>query len=229
MVRWVLWHSHNLAKQQVKKRKQTTLKKWGVENVAQLPTIRKKMEKTAILNGNTIYTFARKDIQERNKQTYRERYGVTNPSQIPGATAKILKNRVATWLSKYGVDNPMKVSEIARKWAIQNKVTPTSYEQKVMDMNVGLRYVGDMQMAVDADNRVRYPDFVSETDFAKVVEVIGNPYFHGPKFTGKSYKEHAEDIQNHYAKAKIDCCIIMWHEFGDLNKIKEKILHFLRS
>jgi hypothetical protein len=109
-----IWKNRDKKAVAKQRKKQTNLKRYGVEDSSHLP-----------------------EVQERRKKTNLERYGVENPMHNPEIAKKALENsggpppprygednhfsnpevqaRIReTWIQKYGVDNPQK-SEIIRE------------------------------------------------------------------------------------------------------------------
>ena len=95
----------------LKKRKQTNLKKYGVENVAQIKDIQVKMQKTNLKKYGATNPSKNQQIIEKRKQTNLQRYGETAPSKNKQVQDKIKKTNI----EKYGVDNPLKNKTIKQK------------------------------------------------------------------------------------------------------------------
>ena len=64
------------------KRKQTFLKKYGVENISQLEQIKKKKCQTQMKNFGVSYSFQSKELKQKSKQTMQQKYGVDHISQV---------------------------------------------------------------------------------------------------------------------------------------------------
>lgn len=87
--------------------KQTNLERYGVENVFQSPTVREKCVNTCIERYGVSNAAKTDMVQNKMKQTFLEKYGVKNPTQSPIVQEKVKK----TYLEKYGVEHPWKLNE----------------------------------------------------------------------------------------------------------------------
>ena len=76
-----------------KKRTQTCLEKYGVENPAQSKEIQEKMKQTCLEKYGVENPLQSKEIQEKYKQTCKEKYGVENPSQLKEKREKAKQTR----------------------------------------------------------------------------------------------------------------------------------------
>ena len=111
--------------------RQTKKEKYGNENYVNLE--KAKLTKKERY-GDENYT-----NRERAKNTLRERYGVDNCSQVEGSRNKAKE----TWVTNYGVDNPMKDSEIKQKqidtvnqkYGVENVSQLQSIKEKVVETN----------------------------------------------------------------------------------------------
>ena len=81
--------------------KKNLKKKYGVENVSQLESVKKKKEETALKNYGVKNPLQSREVQEKLKQTCLEKYGVSNPRQAE----EIKRKAEQTCLQKYGVKN----------------------------------------------------------------------------------------------------------------------------
>lgn len=121
------------------KRKATTLKKYGVENISSAKLIRtkvasklsertfeqkqeslKKYEKTCLKNHGVTNPNKSKSIREKTKRTNLEKLGVEHPTQSPKVIEKMQINN----LEKYGV---LSISQIA---SVQEKKDKSTYRRK---------------------------------------------------------------------------------------------------
>ena len=93
------------------KKKQTCLKKYGVENPFQNKEVQEKMRWTNLKNFGVEYPTQSREVQEKRKQTFMEKYGVENPSQ----NKEIQEKMKQTCMEKYGVNNPLKNKEVLEK------------------------------------------------------------------------------------------------------------------
>jgi hypothetical protein len=118
----------------MKKTKETTLERYGVEHQMHSEEIKEKTKQTSLQKYGTEYPMQNKDIQEKTKQTNLERYGVEYLSQNLEIKEKIKQvnlrkigvenqfqsNKIKetiklTNLERYGVENPSQSEEIKKK------------------------------------------------------------------------------------------------------------------
>jgi hypothetical protein len=93
------------------KKKQTCLKKYGVENPSQSKEIRNKSKQTCLKKYGVEYSLQSEKIRDKSKQTNLKRYGFENPFQ-----SKDIKNKIKkTNLKKYGFENPFQSEEVKDK------------------------------------------------------------------------------------------------------------------
>ena len=109
------------------KRKQTSLKHYGVEIPSKCQIIKDKMKRTLLDVYGVDHPSKSPEIQERKRQTTLNHYGVENPFASPEIKEKIKQ----TCLDKYGEENPaqsqmVKDKIISKSAEIQQK----SYETK---------------------------------------------------------------------------------------------------
>lgn len=93
------------------KRKITTSKKYGVDNIAKSELSKEKFKQTMLENHGVENPSYSNEIVEKRKNTHREKYGVDNIFQLYSTKEKIK----TTNLKKYGVENPSQSPEIAIK------------------------------------------------------------------------------------------------------------------
>ena len=95
----------------IDKMKKTCLEKYGVENAHQSDIIKDKIKQTCLEKYGVENPRQNKDIKIRAKQTCLEKYGVENPSQ-----AQTIKDKkIETSLKHYGVPSPNMIKEIKDK------------------------------------------------------------------------------------------------------------------
>lgn len=99
------------------KRKNTCLKKYGVENQLSSPEIKEKIKKTNIEKYGFDHHLKNKNILNKQKSTNLKKYGVDCILKSPKVKEKI-KN---TLIEKYGVDNIFKEKEIIKKLSFNKK------------------------------------------------------------------------------------------------------------
>jgi len=94
------------------KRKQTCLKKYGVENISQVKTIKEKKKQASLKKYGTEYTFQAKEVKQKSRQTMLEKYGFEYPLQ----NKEIRKQFRQTCLERYGSEYPLQNKEIQEKF-----------------------------------------------------------------------------------------------------------------
>lgn len=116
------------------KRIETTMERYGVENVYQSEEIKEKIKATTLKNFGVEYATQNPEIQAKMAQTNIERYGVRSPLQNKEILAKVQKTNIErygdvcslknpevkaksqkTLMDKFGVDTPFKSKEIQAK------------------------------------------------------------------------------------------------------------------
>lgn len=78
--------------------RQNNIVKYGVENISQLQSVKKKKEGKCNKGHGKPWT---EETRLAIRQTMRSRYGVDHPSQLPD----YLEKRKQTWVKKYGVEH----------------------------------------------------------------------------------------------------------------------------
>jgi len=93
------------------KTKQTCLKKYGVINIAQLEGVQEKRKQTCLKKYGVEYSSQAPEVKEKVRQTCLKKYGVEYSSQAP----EVKEKAIQTCLKKYGVINPSQVPEFKKK------------------------------------------------------------------------------------------------------------------
>ncbi|MFA5153416.1 MAG: hypothetical protein WC554_12705 [Clostridia bacterium] len=97
--------------ERIEKRKKTTLKKYGVENIAQSKDIQIKIKNTLMDKYGYSNVSQSSIIKEKREKTNIERYGGKTPASNKDVREKMKK----TSLEKYGFENPIQNKEIKQK------------------------------------------------------------------------------------------------------------------
>jgi len=107
----ILNHGTKHRKRGLQKRKQTNLKKYGVENPSQYEEIKEKKKQTTMKNYGVENPSQDENIKKKKIETCLKNYGVENPSQN-----KTIRNKQkATCMENHGVEYPSQNPEIALK------------------------------------------------------------------------------------------------------------------
>lgn len=113
------------------KRKETNIKRYGVENNMHAPGIKEKKIETWEKNYGVNNPVKSDIIKTKIKNTNIKKYG--GPTPFSGEEQKA--QRTETWLNKYGVDNPVKNPEVQQKMKDTYKET-TGYEHPMKNPEV---------------------------------------------------------------------------------------------
>ena len=108
------------------KRKETCLRKYGVENASCSNIVKEKMKKTCLEKYGCEYSLQRKDVREKIEKTCMEKYGVKNVFQNNELSKKrkesfeknkdrINEKRKQTNIERYGVDCVLKNKDVQEK------------------------------------------------------------------------------------------------------------------
>lgn len=104
------------------KKTEAVKEKYGVENISQIPEVRKRantsikkaqkqrmktLKENNIKNYGVEYTFQRNDCKENIKKSLKNKYGVEHPLQ----NEQIKEKQKQTMIKRYGADNAMHVKE----------------------------------------------------------------------------------------------------------------------
>ena len=133
------------------KRKDISLKLYGVENSAQRPDVRKKIsekcegfddkrKQTMIERYGTDKPMLSEDLRCKQKQSVRDKYGVDNVSQIP----EVKEKREQTNLQKFGhkqflaseEGKQKKIDSMIVKYGVVNAFQSEEVKQKIKDTNL---------------------------------------------------------------------------------------------
>lgn len=201
----------------------------GVDNPFLVPEIQQKAYETNLRNHGGHHSQQCPEVREKAKRTWMEKYGVDNPSK-----AEEIKLRIKqVWMGKYGVPFPPQ-----SLWVNQTQSFPNKIEQTVDSLSpVNVVYTGDGAYWVQhkGASRARNPDFVvlsaeqlvlyqggadlNGLRTSAILEVFGD-FWHGPKITGKSRREHRREVLDYYAQAGI-ACLVIWE--GDIKKDPKRV------
>lgn len=117
-----------------KKRKESNIEKYGVDNPSKSNIIKEKVKNTNKKKFGVEYPLQSELISNKSKKYFLEKYGVDNPSKIKEVREKAEKTNIKIYgfknammsnkikndlkkyfLEKYGVDNPSKIKEVRNK------------------------------------------------------------------------------------------------------------------
>ena len=124
----------------LEKRKETTIERYGIDNVSKRQDVREKLSTT------TRSTAKIRNIKTR--ETNLARYGVESTNSLE----EVLVKRKATIIEKYGVDHPLKVPEIAA--SVSKKNSENSKERMAKAKETKLEVYGNEHY----NNRAKYTE-----------------------------------------------------------------------
>lgn len=147
----------------LEKRKQTSLKKYGVEYALQNTKIKEKAKDTLFLNYGVEYPSHSKEIRDKFKNTCLKKWGVEHPSQsdiiknkmketcyrnsgysYPMQNQKTKEKSKQTLLENYGVENPSQSLDIQnmikeknlKKWGVEYTLQNEIVKQKGIETSL---------------------------------------------------------------------------------------------
>jgi hypothetical protein len=140
-------------------RTQTTLKKYGVENISQLKEIKEKKSNLSFEKYGKSSIFETEDYKNRMKEQFLETYGVDNVSKSPLIVNKIKETK----LKKYGKENNSQTEEnkekvkntILKKHGVEHFFQSDLFKTKTKETNIkkyGSEYAST---SIDIKNKKR--------------------------------------------------------------------------
>lgn len=140
-------------------RKESNLKKYGVEYTLQVPEIRERIKNTTIEKYGVDNVFQSEQVKKKIKETNLEKYGVENPTNCKEIRDKQISTMLARYgvgyatqsdylygkikhtnIIKYGVDNPLGNEDIRNKILADRKErTGYSYVSQVPEIKEKIR------------------------------------------------------------------------------------------
>ncbi|MDR0675787.1 MAG: DNA adenine methylase [Elusimicrobiota bacterium] len=110
------------------KRKQTCLKKYGVEYAHQSQKVKEKIKNNMIQNYGSVKNYYKK-IREKTKKTCLEKYGVESAGQVEAFKEK----RINTMVNKYGYRAPVQNKEILKQIIATKKEKYGEHLEKIVE------------------------------------------------------------------------------------------------
>jgi hypothetical protein len=132
----------------VDKVKKTNIERWGVDHPMQLSEIKDKVKKTNIERWGVDHPMHLSEIKDKIKKTNLIKYGTENPMQSECVKSRVRK----TNLEKYGVENYTQTDEYKdkskktniEKWGVDNYTKTEEYKSSVKKTNLdkyGVEYL----------------------------------------------------------------------------------------
>jgi ElaB/YqjD/DUF883 family membrane-anchored ribosome-binding protein len=200
-------------KQTVKKRRQTSLKKYGVDHPGKSTEVQEKRKQTCIERYGVEHPWQSIEVRDKMRQTMLEKYGVGSPLQSAEVMQKMQQTNMdrygvefttqseevkekakQTNIEKYGVEHPWQSKEIREKirqtfiekYGVDNPTQSILIQEKVRQTNmerIGVEY--PIQLP-------QYRNMIKEW-------CIDNPE---KLFTSKSELEVLEWVRQYYPESK---------------------------
>jgi len=175
------------------KMKNTNLLKFGFENAAQSEIIKNKMKNTNLLKRGVEYSLQSKEVKEKAKQSNLLKFGVEYVFQ-----SEIIKDKMKnTNLLKRGVEHAAQSKEVREK-GYQTKKKNNSFNTSKPENKLYLKFckIYGEENVIRNYKDPRYPfrcDFYIK-DFDFFIELQGH-WGHGKEPYDKNNKEHQEIIK----------------------------------
>lgn len=137
--------SNNNIEDRINSLKKNNIKKYGVENVFQLESVKEKIEKTNIKKYGYSNPNKNKKVRDKIDKTNIEKYNSKTVLNIPEYREEFKK----IFINKYGVDHPMKSDQIvnklketfSKKYGIHNPNKNEEYRVKNFDLCKNQNYI----------------------------------------------------------------------------------------
>jgi len=226
-----------------RKRKETSVKKWGVDNPMKSTKVKEKLEKSILDKWGVRHYSKTDDFKEKIKETSLEKWGVDHYSKTDEFKEKIKE----TSLEKWGVDNPSKSEKVKKKiketflenWGVDNysktyefkdKIKQTSLEKWGVD---SYSKTEECKEKVNLDNKKKWGvNNYNKSNLSKVGKKIFSEnfitYLKNKTSLYKCEKGHEFEIRSdNYLKrieSNISLCTVC-NPIGDSQSIKEKELY----
>ncbi len=180
------------------KRKLTTLKKYGVENISQTDHNKEKVKDAFLKKYGFEHAFHSPEVKEKIKKTNIDRYGFENAAQSPLIQSKMRE----TSLKKFGVEHNMQNEELFNKNQISGKRLKIheksgltyrgTYEKDFLDLyhtKLSIKNIGGITYFFNSKTKKYFPDFyIPELNL--IVE-IKNSYLYNKNLAQNLAKQRA--------------------------------------
>jgi osmotically-inducible protein OsmY len=157
----------------LKKRKKTTLERYGVEHVLQSKEIKEKIKQTNLDRYGVEYISQSKEIKEKIKQKLLNKYGHNNCFELGKETIK----------KKYGVDNASKNNKVKEKISLANK--KVAKDALIKRKKTCLKKYGVDSVA--KDNTIR--EKIKQTNLEKYGSIIPGNFNSKGKILEKTFNQ----------------------------------------
>ena len=193
------------SKQNSEKAKETWKEKYGVENVAQLDSVKEKKKQTSLKHYGVEHPWLDEEVQRKRQETIKRNHGSIYATQDP----KVMKKIEKTNLERYGTKAPAQSDEVKRKinnhfndaYGVNSAMQVPEFKKRYIDESMrkyGVKYAflsDEAKEKARKTNEKKYGSkyFVGTSQHArKTTETVMKRY--GVEFTGqlKSLHEKAE-------------------------------------
>ena len=227
------------SKQNSEKAKETWKVKYGVNNVAQLDSVKEKKKRTSLEHYGVDHPWLDPEVQKKRQQTLIKKHGSANPMQDPN----VVKKAQQTNLEKYGTKSPAQNKEVKRKakqhfndlYGVDAAMQVPEFKQRYIDVSMekyGVKYAflsDDAKEKARKTNEARYGSkyFVGTPQHArKTTETVMKRY--GVQFAGQlqSLHEKAEKtMMDRYGTRY--ACLVNPDNQAKVSKINRAFSQFL--
>lgn len=136
-----------------RRRAQTNIEKYGVENAGGSPEARKKAQQTMVERYGVSHALQNKDILKKSQETLKQNYGVNTPME----SDELKGRQVSAFVKKYGKTNPMKVGSIVQKlkdsniakYGVDNPSKTASIIEKILESNLKNQKTGSSKAELE--------------------------------------------------------------------------------
>ena len=162
------------------KRKETTIRKWGVDNIAKLYSIKEKQAETNLKKYGTKSTFQNEKVKSKWRENIKEKYGVEHIFQLESS-----KNKAK--------------STSLEKWGTEFFVQSESYKKKLIEIGFADN-LRRLNLQSHIDKYLRHDLEYITHDTGRVMSLIS-------KKCGHSFDIHYDSLKRRIDK-NYECCTI---------------------
>jgi hypothetical protein len=231
-----------------KKRKETSLKQWGVDNPMKSSKVKEKLENSILEKWGVNHYSKTDEFKDKIKQTTLDKWGVNHYSKTDEFKNKFKQ----TSLSKWGFDNPSKSNFIKEKikklslekWGVDNYSKTDEFKDKIKQTSLDKWGVDsyskteECKRKVNSDNKEKWGvNNYNKSNLSKVGKKIFSEnfitYLKNKTSLYECEKGHEFEIKSdNYLKrieSNIPLCTVC-NPIGDSQYIKEKeLFKFIKS
>ena len=191
----------NLNPEIQKRRKETCIKKYGVENVFQNKEVQEKIKNTNIEKYGTEFALQNKDVQKKGRETCLKKYGTEFALQ----NKEVQKKKKETCIKKYGVEFALQNKEVREK--VKNTcrerygvVNPSQSKIKNYDLYYDKNYIREnLFLDTCTPNTKAIQEFFNISGFAGVQhmrELFGDEihYYSGTSSAERELQDYVKTL-----------------------------------